>query len=81
MNKRATNSYFPFFVVQNHLILHQKFQGSEIRAWKFGGVGGGGAGGGVGVLIFGPSFFWFHRESDKCAMIKLPRKKKLRLLI
>ena len=71
MNKRATNSYFPFFVVQNHLILHKKFQGSEIRAWKFGGVGVG-----VGVLIFGPSFFWFHRESDKCAMIKLHRKKK-----
>ena len=43
MNRRATNSYFPFFVVQNHLILHKKFQGSEIRAL------GGGGGGGVGV--------------------------------
>ena len=33
----------------------------------------------IGVLIFGPSFFWFHRESDKCAMIKLPRKKKIEI--
>ena len=69
MNRRASNSYFPFFVVQNHLILHKKFQGSEIRAWGWG----------LGVLIFGPSFFWFHRKSDKCAMIKLHKKKKIEI--
>ena len=49
MNKRATDSYFPFFGVLYHLILHGQFQSSEIRVWNL-VVGG-------GRLIFGPRIF------------------------
>ena len=49
MNKRTTDSYFPFFGVPYHFILHTH---QKIRAWKFGW--GAGRGGG---LIFGPRIF------------------------
>ena len=49
MNKPTTDSYFLIFGVPYHLIFPGKFQGSEIRAWKF-GLGGGG-------VIFGPRIF------------------------
>ena len=42
IDKQTTDSCFLFFGVPYHLILHGKFQGLEIRAWKFGWGGGGG---------------------------------------
>ena len=62
MNKATTNSYFSFFGVPYHLILQEKFQGSDITArnrfflWEVGG--GGGEGGGGGGVIFGPRIFF-----------------------
>ena len=35
-NTAVTNIYFPFLGAPYHLILHGKFQGSEMY-WKFGG--------------------------------------------
>ena len=76
MNKATTNSYFPFFGVPYHLILHGKIsrRGNYLESFLFGG--GGEWGGGAGV-IFGPRiFFWFRRETDKSVLIKLNGKKK-----
>ena len=74
MNKRTTDSYFPFFGVPYHLILHKKKK-KKIRAWKFGWGGGGGirvrVRGGFSVL----AFFWFRRESENSVMEKLHWKK------
>ena len=47
MNKATTNSYFPFFGVPYHLILHGKIsrRGNYLESFLFfGGGGGGGAG-------------------------------------
>ena len=57
MNKATTNSYFPFFGVPYHLILHGKISGLEITAWNrffFLGGGGGDEWGSGGGVIFGP---------------------------
>ena len=74
MNKRTKDSHFLIVGVPYHLILHGKFQGSEIRAWKFGWRGGGG--GNFRSL----HFLWFRRESENSVMIKM-HGKKLKLLI
>ena len=56
MNKATTNSYFPFFGVPYHLILHGKIsrRGNYMESflWGVGGEWGGGA-----VVIFGHDFF------------------------
>ena len=61
MNKATTNSYFPFFGVPYHLILHEKISGRGnygLESFLFwGGEWGGGGGrewGGGGGVIFGP---------------------------
>ena len=74
MNKRTTDSYFPFFGVPYHLILHKK--NKKLGLGNLGGGGGGGGGlglglGGVSVL----AFFWFRRESENSVMEKLHWKK------
>ena len=67
MNKATTNSYFPFFGVPYHLILHGKIsrRGNYLESFLFGGGGGGGGGGGAGGewggcagVIFGPRIFF-----------------------
>ena len=75
MNKATTNSYFSFFGVPYHLILHGKISGRGNYGlesfWEGGGEGGGGGG-----VIFGPRiFFWLPRETDKSVLIKLHGKK------
>ena len=58
MNKATTNSYFPFFGVPYHLILHGKISGrgnyglESFLFWGRGGEWGGGGG-----VIFGPRVF------------------------
>ena len=50
MNKATTNSYFPFFGVLYHLILHGKISGRGnygLESFPFGGGG----------VIFGPRIF------------------------
>ena len=61
MNKATTNSYFPFFGVPYHLILHGKISRRINYLESFLFFGGGGKGGvewgaGAGV-IFGPRIF------------------------
>ena len=72
MNKRTTDSYFPFFGVPYHLILHKK--NKKLELGNLVGAGGLGLGlglGGVSVL----AFFWFRRESENSVMEKLHWKK------
>ena len=59
MNKATTNSYFPFFGVPYHLILHGKIsrRGNYLESFLFGGGAVGELGGGAGV-IFGPRIFF-----------------------
>ena len=76
MNKPTTNSYFPFFGVPYHLILHGKISGLGrygLECFFFWG-------GGWGGVIFGNRIFRFRRETDKSVMVKLQgEKKKMRL--
>ena len=74
MNKRTTDSYFPFFGVPYHLILHKKNEKLGLGNL----VGGGGGWGGLGLALGGVSvlaFFWFRRESENSVMEKLHWKK------
>ena len=76
MNKRTTDSYFPFFGVPSHLILHGIFQGSEIRAWKFGWWWR------AGEVFFGPRIFLVSSGiREVCDGKTTWEKNKLRLLI
>ena len=79
MNKRTTDSYFPFFGVPYHLILHQKNKKLGLGNLVGGRWGGGGWGGlGLGLGLGGVSvlaFFWFRRESENSVMEKLHWKK------
>ena len=61
MNKAATNSYFLFFGVPYHLILHGKIlrRGNYLKSFLLGvGGGGGGEWGGDAGVIFVPRIFF-----------------------
>ena len=72
MNKRTTDSYFPFFGVPYHLILHKKKK-LGLGNLVGGAVGGLGLGLGGGFSV--QAFFWFRRESENSVMEKLHWKK------